>query len=598
MSKNVLEKLTEGMVERNLLKETETIVSKWEKSGLLEGLKSSRQKANMARLLENQAAELLREATTMAAGDVQGFAAVAFPIVRRVFAGLIANDLVSVQPMSLPSGLVFFMDFRRGTNVGNWDGTNGDRPFEVSSSFFGDRLGVEITGGVRIDGAQTEKGFYNLANGYNTSRWYTVVSASSFSTVQAAFDVTGASDAEKKAVRFDPDLLSGATYTSASVVSIPLTSLSQSGLLAEQDVFAASVALVTGSVLAATTNGQGDVTGSALLSQNFVVVRRLTTVDKANGLLKLVLASTSSAPTLGSGLGKNVVLSYPIKDNLQNVGASALGALAGTTPWTFENSSAIPEVELKVDSFSITARTRKLKAAWTPELGQDLNAYHNLDAEVELTSMLSEQIGLEIDQEILNDLVKGQTAGVKYWSRRPGKFVNRATGADIGKSNLDSSYAGPPDFTGNVSMWYETLVETINEVSATIHRKTLRGGANFLVCSPEVANILEFTSGFRASVTHEEEKGTVGAVKVGDLNKKWDIIVHPYFLRNVILVGRKGGSFLESGYVYSPYVPLQSTPTIFDPNTFAPRKAVMTRYGKAMVRPDMYGLVVVADLEG
>jgi hypothetical protein len=221
-----------------------------------------------------------------------------------------------------------------------------------------------------------------------------------------------------------------------------------------------------------------------------------------------------------------------------------------------------------------------------------LNAYHNLDAEVELTSILSEQIGLEIDQEILNDLVKGATAGVKYWSRRPGKFVNRATGGAI------TPYSEPPDFTGNVSMWYETLVETINDVSALIHRKTLRGGANFLVCSPEVANILEFTSGFRASVTNDAEKGTVGAVKVGDMNKKWDVIVHPYFLRNVILVGRKGGSFLESGYVYAPYVPLQSTPTIFDPNNFTPRKAVLTRYGKAMVRPDMYGLVVVEDLEG
>jgi hypothetical protein len=208
--------------------------------------------------------------------------------------------------------------------------------------------------------------------------------------------------------------------------------------------------------------------------------------------------------------------------------------------------------------------------------------------------MLSEQIGLEIDQEILNDLVKGQTAGLKYWSRRPGKFVNRDTGVDVGAG----AYTAPPDFTGNVSMWYETLVETINDVSANIHRKTLRGGANFLVVSPEVANILEFTSGFRASVTNDAEKGSVGAVKVGDLNKKFDVIVHPYFLRNVILVGRKGGSFLESGYVYAPYVPLQSTPTIFDPDTFTPRKAVLTRYGKAMVRPDMYGLVICQDLLG
>jgi hypothetical protein len=161
-----------------------------------------------------------------------------------------------------------------------------------------------------------------------------------------------------------------------------------------------------------------------------------------------------------------------------------------------------------------------------------------------------------------------------------------------------TSLASPPDFTGSVSEWYETLIETINDVSADIHRKTLRGGANFLVCGPEVANILEFTTGFRASVTHDDATGSVGAVQIGSINKKWDLHVDPYFPRNVILVGRKGGSFLESGFVYAPYVPLQVTPTIFDTEDFTPRKAVMTRYGKKMVRPDMYGLVVVRDLEG
>ena len=231
-----------------------------------------------------------------------------------------------------------------------------------------------------------------------------------------------------------------------------------------------------------------------------------------------------------------------------------------------------------------------MKAVWTPELGQDLNAYHNLDAEVELTSILSEQIGLEIDQEILRDLVKGATAGTLYWSRRPGLFVNRSNGADI------TSATAPPDFTGTVSEWYETLVETINDVSADIHRKTLRGGANFLVCSPEVANILEFTSGFRASITADDDKGTVGAQQSGSINKKWDVYVDPYFPRHVVLVGRKGSSFLESGYVYAPYVPLQVTPTIFQADDFTPRKGVSTRYAKKMVRPDMYGLVLVHDL--
>jgi hypothetical protein len=221
-----------------------------------------------------------------------------------------------------------------------------------------------------------------------------------------------------------------------------------------------------------------------------------------------------------------------------------------------------------------------------------LNAYHNLDAEVELTGILSEQIALEIDQEILGDLIGGAKASTLYWSRRPGLFVTRTTGADA------TSLAAPPDFTGSVSEWYETLVETINDVSADIHRKTLRGGANFLVCGPEVANILEFTSGFRASVTHDDDTGSVGAINAGSISKKWDLWVDPYFPRNVVLVGRKGSSFLESGYVYAPYVPLQTTPTIFHADDFTPRKAVMTRYGKKLVRPDMYGLVVVRDLEG
>jgi hypothetical protein len=212
-----------------------------------------------------------------------------------------------------------------------------------------------------------------------------------------------------------------------------------------------------------------------------------------------------------------------------------------------------------------------------------------MDAEVELTGILSETIALEIDQEILEDLVKGAKAGTLYWSRLPGKFVSNSTGASTNQTLY-------PDFTGTVSEWYETLLETVNDVSAQIHRKTLRGGANFLVTSPEIANILEFTSGFRADTTADENRGTAGAVKVGSMSKKWDIYVDPYFMRNVILVGRKGSSFLESGYVYAPYVPLQVTPTIFGTEDFVPRKGVMTRYGKKMVRPDMYGLVIVEDL--
>jgi hypothetical protein len=529
--------------------------------------------------------------------------------------------------MSLPSGLVFFMDFKYGTQLG----PSGDVVISTNDSLYGDRLGVEITGGVRVDGnAHAEKGFFSLTSGYGTARASAEVAASSFTLFLAPLACTelSSSDSAKK-VRFDPDL-AAETSGKVSVYRAPLSTLqgltthgAAFKLIAEQDL--TSLSIISGTttgfsltspntqtVTAASSPSNGDLSASPS-GVSGSLVRRLTRIVQGEGsnattdadgvkYLEIVFKHSSdpsgsltvNTSSLATSLGASttVVLGFPIKDQISVAGDSALGALKGASPFALEASDTLPEIKLKVDSFSITARSRKLKASWTPELGQDLNAYHNLDAEVELTSILSEQIGLEIDQEILNDLIKGGTAGVKYWSRRPGKFVNRNTGADA------SNGTNPPDFTGNVSMWYETLIETINDVSALIHRKTLRGGANYVVLSPEVANILEFTAGFRATVTHDAEKGSIGAVKVGALNSKFDVIVDPYFPRNVILVGRKGGSFLESGYVYSPYVPLQTSPTIFDPDDFTPRKAVMTRYGKAMVRPDMYGLVIVQDLLG
>jgi len=316
-------------------------------------------------------------------------------------------------------------------------------------------------------------------------------------------------------------------------------------------------------------------------------VRRLTR-ENPNSAGSLLFFYVKSNAWATPGQQDHDAGSYPKPDTFTTSGL-ADGAVAANE-FGLEFEANIPEIDIKVDSIAITATTKKLKAKWTPELGQDLNAYHNIDAEVELTSILSEQIALEIDREILQDLVKGATAATLYWSRSPGLFVNRQTGAEIG------AQAAAPDFTGTVSEWYETLIETINDVSAQIHRKTLRGGATHIVCSPEVANILEFTAGFRANVTADADKGDIGAVKVGSLNRKFDVIVDPYFPRNLVLVARIGSSFLESGYVYAPYVPLQTTPTIFGPEDFVPRKGVMTRYGKKMVRPDMYGLVAIRDM--
>jgi hypothetical protein len=581
---SIIETLTEGIVNRDMKKEGSALLSKWGKTGLLEGLQTEVEKSNMARLLENQAKELLRESNTMQGGNIEGFAAVAFPIVRRVFAGLIANQLVSVQPMSLPSGLIFFLDF-------TFDRA---RPGAVADeSIYGQGVvGSQITGGVKLSERNIEKQPYSFNSAYagatgsatitdtELAKYHdgTAVTAARINGSATLGTVLAASEADsvKKLLQYDPDALADTTKY-YRFLTVPRTDIDPSTDQFSKDML---VQLEIG-------NLSGNVDASTDAAVNLQQVRRLT--DLYDGVSDTYLFVIKGDVDISTATFSTV--SVPIVDNL--TAGNGLGSIEGVASWALEGTETMPEIDIKVDSIAITAGTKKLKAKWTPELGQDLNAYHNLDAEVELTSILSEQIALEIDREILQDLIKGSTAGTFYWSRSPGLFVNRETGAE-----LTNASKGAPDFTGTVSEWYETLIETINDVSAQIHRKTLRGGANFVIVSPEVANVLEFTSGFRANVTADADKGEIGAVKVGSLSRKFDVIVDPYFPRNVILVGRKGNSFLESGYVYAPYVPLQTTPTIFDPESFVPRKGVMTRYGKKMVRPDMYGLVIVRGLTG
>ena len=586
---SIVEKLTEGIVRRDLAKEGAALLNKWERTGLLEGLDSDNAKNNMASLLENQAKELLREASLMSNGDVEGFAAVAFPIVRRVFGSLIANDLVSVQPMSLPSGLIFFLDFTFG------DLRNGEAKdkldYTKDTSIYGQGVvGSAITGGVTIDEDKQPYGFqYGYTSATGSAVLVTGANSSTDLTVTAVLSgQAGDNGAMDKVLKFDPDIASG---TFVEVFSVGANDTNE--LIAKHaDISEGGLAQL---VYSGSAGGHGVTT--AALGANNVTGTQVRRLNQFSGSAKddILLVFTCDADPGGSVTNTEMVataakLEFVVADNFNP--ASTMGAVVGASPWDLEAAEDIPEIEIKVDSVSVTARTKKLKAKWSPELGQDLNAYHNLDAEVELTSILSEQIALELDREILQDLVNGATAATYYWSRSPGLFVNRTTGAELGAASA------APDFTGTVSEWYETLIETINDVSAQIHRKTLRGGANFLVCGPEVANILEFTSGFRANISHSDDKGSVGAVNVGSISKKFDVMVDPYFPRNLVLCGRKGNSFLESGYVYAPYVPLQVTPTIFGTEDFVPRKGVMTRYAKKMVRPDMYGLVIVRGLLG
>jgi hypothetical protein len=661
---SILNKLTEGIVGRDLRKEGDALLNKWEKTGLLEGIDNDVNRQGMARLLENQASQLLKEASSMAAGDVEGFASVAFPLVRRVFGGLLANDIVSVQPMSLPSGLIFFLDFTfEGAKAGYGAG---------ESIYGGNVVGKGLVDGVTL--GNDPGGFYNLQAGYASSK-----ASVACATPAASSNVMDGSN--NSSLDYDPDVTSsdnmiilapGASdWTAADILQMsaklttavaPADTRAVAGAgIANSDEAAILIDSTNGDALLCVRAETGAETLGLTVDDNDVVIARLrllkrhtkvVTSNSSEGLegvtnisqlafkvVSITDAGDVAAMTAGFDLESTTaftealartaeanaspttmtqaildkiavqVLTFtlnfdiPLLDNFD--AGNSIGSVVGNDSWGLEeptgatgNSGSttgkieIPEIDIKVDSVAVTAVTKKLKAKWSPELGQDLNAYHNLDAEVELTSILSEQIALEIDREILNDLVKGANAGTYYWSRSPGLFLDRVAGTEIGATSA------APDFTGTVSEWYETLVETINDVSAQIHRKTLRGGANFIVVSPEVANILEFTAGFRASITADDDRGTVGAVKSGSISKKWDVYVDPYFPRNLVLVGRKGGSFLESGYVYAPYVPLQVTPTIFGTEDFVPRKGVMTRYAKKMVRPDMYGLVIVRGILG
>jgi len=632
-----LNSLTEGIRQRHLGKHNDRLVEKWSRSGLLRGLKGQKRE-NMAVLMENQAAQALRESSTVgtgggngtASGDLGGFSNIAFPIVRRVFGGLVANEIVSVQPMSLPAGLLFYIDYTYGTAVGASSAGADNATYNSGSSIYGNPAGKSVQ-----TGATQAGGMYDLAGaGYSrvyaaslSSGWNagTLMTSGAFAggTAMNVGETLHATGADGMLIQFDPTLTTlieganGAASTANSYTAIVVQANAVSAsskpidytAVKEIGVFATS-GTPYGSV---STNLQGQ--GSNLINirrlnqlvqvtpsgasgasvTGITPVSTITNVATSNdyGILFIVSGTNAAATAAGT-----VSLSYVQDSTFTSTNGETLviptfESDLGTTP-----SPEIPEIDIKVESIPVTADTRKLRARWSPELAQDLNAYHSLDAEVELTQILSSQIALEIDREILNDLLLGASGANYYWSRAPGKFVNRATGTEI----LASSATAPgPAFTGTVRDWYETLIETCIDVGNTIHRKTLRGSANFMVVGPDVATILESSVYYRPtlSLNADGQVATpfnVGAEKAGTLSNRFTVYKDPYFPRNKVLVGYKGGSYLETGYVYAPYVPLIVTPTVFAPEDFTPRKGVMTRYGKKLVRADFYGTVTILDM--
>ena len=527
------------------------LAKKWEKSGLLEGL-NDYNKSNMAVMLENQAKQLVVEQSqtgtggTFTPGTGEQWAGVALPLVRKVFGQIASKEFVSVQPMSLPAGLVFFLDFQYGTDK---------TPFSSGQSMYGTSY------------TQGDSSFGNLASGglYGAGRFgYSMNLFSQSVTVTTASDVASASFAQ---VDFDANysssIVGGTDSALATVKAITIATSSISSSLDPNAV--RNFYLVSGSIATADNLNQFN-----YLSGGNIVF----------------FVSASAAEIAGPTSAITVFYNKKTADNLR--GDFEDQANANNSAFAANQSINIPQINVQLRSETIAAKTRKLKAQWTPEFAQDLNAYQNLDAEAELTSMLSEYISLEIDLEILDMLIENAPIS-EVWSAKVGNQLN------AGGTGFDSNVSG---VYYTQMTWFQTLGIKLQKVSNAIHQRTLRGGANFMVVSPTVATILESIPGFAADTdgAADNMKYAFGVQKIGQLNSRYKVYKNPYMIENVILMGFRGNQFLETGAVYAPYIPLIMTPLVYDPNTFTPRKGIMTRYAKKMVRPEFYGKVFVADL--
>ena len=535
---------------------SQKLSKKWAKSGLLEGLKDY-DRNNMSIILENQAKQLVMEQSstggnvtngaTFTPGNGEQWAGVALPLVRKIFGQIAAKEFVSVQPMNLPAGLVFYLDFQYGNNI--------PLPFQKGNSVYGN---LQQT---------NNSGFGNTATGglYGQGRFgYSINQFSASAAPTAAVAATFAQ------VNFNSAY--SASVSASQIIAVTFTTASISTVMDTNGVRAF------------------ELSGSSVVSPA-TVINDFTALDNSGNITFFVTASNKAAVDAVTG---SIAVFYNKQTNFATRGDFEDAPQDTPSPFSNPNAASsasivIPEINVQMKSETISAKTRKLKAQWTPEFAQDLNAYHSLDAEAELTGMLSEYISLEIDLEILDMLIENAQT-VANWSAAIGNQINAAGTAYT--SNTNGAYY-------NQMSWFQTLGIKLQAVSNKIHQLTLRGGANFMVVSPTIATVIESIPGFAADTDGAADtmKYAFGVQKVGALNSRYKVYKNPYMTENTILMGFRGNQFLECGAVYAPYVPLIMTPLVYDPNTFTPRKGIMTRYAKKMVRPEYYGLVHVADLQ-
>ena len=455
------------------LNEARELENRWAQTGLLDNIEDRYTRSCTAVLLENQ--RLINEVSTDT-GDISQFKRISIPLVRRIYPQLIANKVVSVQPLLGPTGLVYYLRFRYSTNKGSVRGADNNAGFPGDDA----------------------NSLQQLASGdANLNIFY---------SHQFIENETSSTD------------------DGADLLSV-FSPLEHTPVLA---------GTITGTVFDGATAVQNfvvDESGSFTFTSIGAPVNFVTsaTIDLTTGLITM---TWNNAPG-----DNNIVVSYE---------------------YNMECNQDLPEINLVVESEEIAAKTRKLKAVWSYEAQQDLRSQHNLDAEAELTAVLAQEINLEIDREVLTDL-RNNAGTVSSWD-----FAT-ALGDTIKEK-------------------YESLYVKIVEVTNVVHRKTLRGGANWLVTSPEVASIFETATAGFAPAPSETFTSSLGIQYVGTVNNRWRVYKDPLFPTGQILMGYKGDSYMDSGYFYCPYVPLTQTPVVLDPESFCPRKGILTRYGKKLLR--------------
>jgi hypothetical protein len=558
----------------------EDTINKWDRLGFLEGLKGHL-KENVAQLYENQASFLINEASSTS--ETGSFETVVFPIVRRVFSKLLANDIVSVQAMNLPIGKLFFFV----PNIQGYDTANAHYAPVGSPN--------NPTGGAGQGyNWNTDKNLYDRFYEGNEPALDPPglfdYSKGQFSAISATLNTvvwTGGTLAVSGygAGEYRKVLIAMSGFASGGAGKL----IGPDGQPMDNESFLADLTI--------TPSATGAFSG---LGSSNNILFRVVTQKYGKGIVQYGTQTTSTFPNdrTGGGVYDNICSQEGIiylEADVQvpcSVGSNSLDGYSGATTAVSGTSSGafnatyriyknlefedkIGEVSFDLQSVTVSVTERKLRAQWSPEMAQDVAAFHNIDAEAELTALLSEQVAAEIDREILRDLRKGAAWNLRWdyngWKRLGGNAVPY-TQKD----------------------WNQTLITAINQISAQIHKSTLRGGANWIVVSSEISAVFDDLEYFHVSnAAPEQDQYNMGIERVGTLAGRYQVYRDPYFPANTVLMGHKGTSLLDTGYIYAPYVPLQLTPTMYNPFNFTPIKGIMTRYAKKMVNNRFYGRITV-----